>query len=666
MSEAERRGTAGAGGRRATLLAVAGLMLALFLVALDQTIVGTALPQIIADLQGFERYAWVTTAYLLASTAMIPVIGKLGDIYGRKWFILGGILVFLVGSALCGAAWGMLELIIFRGIQGLGAGMIFANIFTSVADIFPDPARRAKYQGVFFGVFALSSVVGPALGGWITDNLDWRWVFYVNLPLGLFSLLALPFALPQSTKRRSASIDYPGAVTITASVVALLLALSWVGEGYDWGATRVVWGFVVSAALLAAFVPLELRAREPIIPLSLFGGRVFATASVLMFLVGLGMFGIILYTPLFVQGVLGETATNSGTVLTPLVLSMTAVGVIGGQIIARVRRVKPFTLLGTVVMTFGTYLLTTLDTGSSTFTVAVFLAVTGLGLGLIMPTVTLAVQSTVPVEILGVATSATQFIRSLGSTVGTAVVGSLVTRGYAEDLAANAPAQAPERLVSALDNPQALVNPEAREALSEAASAFPGGGQVVEGVVSVARDALSGSIHDGFVFVFAAVGASILAALVMRNVRLEDAPGVASPTAARPAAETAASPPLHAPEPSVVPRLAEAFGRDRALSARDEALRGLLSSVNGMHEPAERRRASAALLSLAERIERGNGDYPNLVRAASELANGHGGTERERAVHASRRIVRPLRERLLREGLGSEPAPALSSDAPSS
>jgi MFS family permease len=198
-------------GRWGTVLAVAGLMLALFLVALDQTVVGTALPKIIAELNGFERYAWVTTAYLLASTSMIPVIGKLGDIYGRKWFIVGGIVVFLTGSALCGAAWGMTELILFRGIQGLGAGMIFSNVFTSVADIFPDPANRARYQGLFSGVFALSSVVGPTLGGWVTDNLDWRWIFYINLPLGIFSLFALPFVLPHSGRsRRRAKIDYRG------------------------------------------------------------------------------------------------------------------------------------------------------------------------------------------------------------------------------------------------------------------------------------------------------------------------------------------------------------------------------------------------------------------------------------------------------------------------
>jgi MFS family permease len=200
---------------------------------LDQTVVGTALPRVIANLYGFSRYAWVTTAYLLTSTAMIPVVGKLGDIYGRKWFIIGGVAVFLIGSALCGAAWGMTKLILFRGLQGLGAGMIFSNIFTSVADIFPDPARRAKYQGVFFGVFALSSVVGPVLGGWITDNSSWRWVFYFNLPLAFFSLIVLPFVLPQISHRRRVRIDYPGAAAITASVSALLRALSWVGASYD-------------------------------------------------------------------------------------------------------------------------------------------------------------------------------------------------------------------------------------------------------------------------------------------------------------------------------------------------------------------------------------------------------------------------------------------------
>src|SRR5215210_3950828 len=527
--------------RGSIVIAVAGLMLALFLVALDQTIVGTALPKIIADLDGFEKYAWVTTAYLLASTSMIPVIGKLGDLYGRKWFIVGGVVVFLIGSALCGAAWGMTELILFRGIQGLGAGMIFSNIFTSIADIFPDPARRAKYQGVFFAVFSLSSVIGPTLGGWITDNYSWRWVFYVNIPLGLFSLVVLPFVLRQSERRPGAKIDFLGAATITASVASLLLALSWVGEGFAWGDTRVVAGFIISAVLLAAFIPIELRAPEPVIPLSLFKSRVFTTSALLMFFVGVGMFGIILYTPLFVQGALGKTATGSGAVLTPLVFAMTFVGILGGQIIARVRRVKPFTIVGTVLMAFGVYLLTTLDVESTQATVALYLAVTGLGLGLIMPTATLAVQNSVEKRMLGVATSATQFVRSLGSTVGTAVIGSIVTKGYAENLATDAPSEAPDRLVGALENPQALVSDEARQALERAASAFPGGDQLVGQLVATARVALSDSVHDGFLFVLVSVLGAVLVALAMKNVRLAEQPSAVPAEQPGPAGEVGAT-----------------------------------------------------------------------------------------------------------------------------
>jgi MFS family permease len=441
-------------------------------------------------------------------------------------------------------------------------------------------------------------------------------------------------------------------------VSALLLALSWVGEGDAWDANRVVAGFVVAAVLLAVSVPVELRAPEPVIPLSLFKSRVFTTSSLLMFLVGLGMFGVILYTPLFVQGALGKTATGSGTVLTPLVFAMTFVGIVGGQIIARVRRVKPFTIFGAVVMSFGIYLLTTLDTGSTQATVALYLAVTGLGLGLIMPTATLAVQNTVERGMLGVATSATQFIRSLGSTVGTAVIGSIVTKGYADRLVANAPAQAPDQLVRALENPQALVSDAARQALERAASAFPGGEQVVGQVVGAARAALSDSIHEGFVFVLVAVLGAVVVSLAMKNVRLQE-PRSAAPPADRfvpadggdatgGAAITAAGP-RNVRDTALVPRLAEAFRNDRARNPRDAALAGLLASLNGMSSPAERKRAAAALLSLANRIESGNGDYPNLTRAAAGLANGRGGDERERAVHASKTVIRPLRQKLRAE-----------------
>jgi EmrB/QacA subfamily drug resistance transporter len=511
------------------------------------------------------------------------------------------------------------ELILFRGFQGLGAGMIFSNVFTSVADVFPDPANRARYQGLFSAVFALSSVVGPTLGGWITDNVDWRWIFYVNLPLGIFSLFALPFVLPQIGRRRRVRIDYLGATAITASVVALLLALSWVGQGDAWDARRVVAGFVVSGVLLAAFIPIELRAAEPVIPLSLFRSRVFTSASLLMFFVGIGMFGLILYTPLFVQGVLGKTATGSGTVLTPLVCSMAVVSVIGGQIIARVRRVKPFTLTGTVVMSVGIYLLTTLDVSSTPATVALYLAVTGLGLGWIMPTANLAVQSTVDRRILGVAISATQFMRSIGATVGTAVIGSIVTKGYAEGLVANAPPRAPERLVSALENPDVLVSEAARQALARVATAFPGGERMLAQVIQAARESLSSSIHDGFVFVLFASGFAIIAALFMKNIRLE------------------------------------ARGTEIAVPG-DRAQRDQESLV-----------AALALLDLSRRIEGANGSSPHLIRAASNLVSADGdSSERTLALRANEEILKPLSQVLLLNYLRQKNSEATSREGANS
>jgi multidrug resistance protein len=235
--------------RRDTALAVGGLMLVLFLVSLDQTIVGTAMPRVIAELQGFALYAWVTTAYLLAETTVIPIVGKLGDQYGRKWLTVAGVAVFLVGSILCGVAGSMLQLIVFRGLQGLGGGMLLATTFALIADIFPDPTQRAKYQGMFFAVFGLSSVIGPVLGGAITDALGWRWIFYVNLPIGLFALAVLPRVLPQTQRQGRGSVDYLGAIVVTLAIVALLLALSWVGQGRPWSAPEVVGGLLVALVL---------------------------------------------------------------------------------------------------------------------------------------------------------------------------------------------------------------------------------------------------------------------------------------------------------------------------------------------------------------------------------------------------------------------------------
>lgn len=280
-------------GTRGTIFAVAGLALVLFLVSLDQTVVGTAMPRIVADLRGFELYAWVTTAYLLAETAAIPIVGKLGDLYGRKWITVAGVAIFISTSALCGIAPNMLSLVIFRGLQGLGGGAIMATVFTLIADIFPNPTQRAKYQGVFFAVFAISSVVAPFIGGIITDALNWRWVFYVNLPLGLLALAVLPRVLPNTERVPNARIDFLGALVITVAVVGVLLALTWIGDGAAWNEPRVLASLVIGLVALAAFFPIEMRAPEPILPLGLFRNRALAVCSLLLLFSGVSMFGII-------------------------------------------------------------------------------------------------------------------------------------------------------------------------------------------------------------------------------------------------------------------------------------------------------------------------------------------------------------------------------------
>ncbi|HEX9057756.1 MAG TPA: MFS transporter, partial [Ktedonobacterales bacterium] len=310
-----------------------GLLLTLLLSALDQTIVGTALPRIIGDLHGGDRYTWVVTGYLVASTTMIPVISKLSDQFGRKWFLMAGVVIFLIGSALSGASQTMNQLIAFRALQGIGGGMLMSLIFTLIGDIFP-PAERARWQGLFTGVFALASVIGPAAGGWITDNTSWRWVFYVNLPVGIAAFLALLIWLPANISARSSRyrgraalrrIDFPGALTAAGATVSLLLGLTWGGQIYDWNSPQVIGVLVAAGVLFIAFFIVERFAVEPLLPLDLFKNQVFAVGALLALGVGLALFAVAIYLPLFIQAVLGQTATNSGTVITPLTVTM-AVG----------------------------------------------------------------------------------------------------------------------------------------------------------------------------------------------------------------------------------------------------------------------------------------------------------------------------------------------------
>jgi EmrB/QacA subfamily drug resistance transporter len=434
---------------------VAGLLLTLLLSALDQTIVGTAMPRVVSELHGFEHYAWVTTAYLLTSTTVVPIVGKLSDLYGRRWFLLGGTAFFLLTSGLCGLSQDMTQLIVFRGLQGLGGGVLMSTVLTVISTLFP-PAQRARMQGLFSAVFGLASIVGPLLGGYLTDQLSWRWVFYVNLPVGIVALTVLwLFYRDIGPRRRLVSIDYLGAATLTAAVVPLLLALSWGGAEHPWASPQVIGLVLVSVLMVAAFLWTEAHAAEPILPLSLFHNRVLAISALAIGIVGVAMFGTILYIPLFVQGVIGTNATQSGSVLTPMMFAMIGSSVAGGQVIARTGKYKCMAVGGLALTSVGLLLLAGMGPSTDYSTAVRNMVLIGFGLGPVMPTFTLASQSAVRVEQIGVATSLTQFARSIGGTLGTAIFGSLLINGVGPG-------------VQGLLLPGAAVAPELKPALAEA------------------------------------------------------------------------------------------------------------------------------------------------------------------------------------------------------
>ena len=502
---------------------MAGLILTLLLSALDQTIVGTAMPRIIAQLNGFERYAWVTTLYLLTSTITVPIVGKLSDMYGRKYFLLIGAIIFVIASALCGASGdlplpfdGMNQLILFRGLQGIGGGMITGIVFAVIGDIFP-PAERGKVQGMFAGVFGLSSVVGPALGGWITDNLSWRWVFYVNLPVGILAIAALFIAFPyfaaEGGKRR---IDWAGVATLIATLVPILLALTWVTT-YGWGSTRVIGLLLFGFVMLGVFIFAESRAEEPILSLELFKNRVFTVSAVALFMTGMGMFGAILFIPLFMQGVQGVSATASGSLLTPLMLALITGSVASGQLVSRLGRYKMVAIVGLAIMTVGLFLLSGMHSDTTRWIIVRNMLVVGLGLGLTMPIYTLAVQNSVDRRMLGVATAATQFFRQIGGTVGTAIFTSLMLTRYHEQFNANVPAGVPAEALTAFDNPLQLAQilPQLQQQFGQT----PAGAQLLPVLLTNVKESLVYAIQGSFL-----LAAVLLAIALIVNFFLQDLP----------------------------------------------------------------------------------------------------------------------------------------------
>jgi EmrB/QacA subfamily drug resistance transporter len=432
-------------GKRRTLIVFFGLMLGMLLAALDQTIVSTALPRIVRDLGGFQHYSWVFSAYMLGATVTVPLYGKLSDIYGRRPFFLLGIALFSAGSIISGLATSMEMLIAGRAIQGLGAGGLIPLAIAAIGDIIP-PRQRGKWQGFLGAVFAAASVIGPATGGWLTDNASWRWCFFVNLPLAALALAVVWFGFVRRPRREEHSIDYLGAVLLTGGAASGLLGAVWGGTEYPWGSAVIVGLFAMAAALLGAFVFQERRAKEPILPLDLFRERTFAAAAVAVFAIGAAMFATIIYVPLFVQGVLGDSASGSGAVLTPLMLGIITTSMVAGQLVSRTGHYRPVLVVGPPLLAFGFFLLAGLGVDSSRLEVTRDVVIVGLGIGLMMQTLTVAVQNSVSRRALGVATASTQFFRTVGAMAGVSVMGAIVT----SRLGGNAVGATPAALSAAL------------------------------------------------------------------------------------------------------------------------------------------------------------------------------------------------------------------------
>ncbi|NUK29830.1 MFS transporter [Parageobacillus sp. VR-IP] len=403
---------------------ITGLIIAMLFGALDGTIVGTAMPRIVGELGGLSLMTWLTTAYMLTSTTVVPIAGKLADLLGRRVIYVTGLVIFMVGSALCGMANDMTELIICRGLQGIGGGIMMPMAMVVIGDVFTGK-ERAKWQGVFGGLYGLASVIGPQIGGFIVDHLNWRWVFYINLPVGILATIFIAMGLSKYKAEGPVKFDLAGMFTMVVGVVSLLLALTFGGDKYEWTSWQIIALFAAALVFLTLFVFVERKAEEPILPMHLFKHRTFIVLNGIGFLMSVGMFGAIMFVPFFMQGVVGVSATQSGTIMTPMMITMIIGSIVGGRTVYKIG-VKSQLFIGMAVLAAGFGLLSTMGVDTSKFTATLYMIVLGLGMGLVMPILTLALQESFPKSELGVVTSSSQFFRAVGGTFGITVLGAIM------------------------------------------------------------------------------------------------------------------------------------------------------------------------------------------------------------------------------------------------
>lgn len=500
------------------------IIAALFFSAINQTIVSTAMPRIIAVLSGMEYYSWVITIYMLTSTLATVLVGKLSDIYGRKPFMLAGIVIFMIGAFMTGLSKDIFDLILYRGIQGVGAGIIMATVFSAVGDLF-SPRERGKWTGVMMAVFGFSSVIGPTLGGWLVDHFAWKWLFWIFLPLGIVAFVMILLLFPKTEKKKSESIDYAGSFFLSLAIIALLLGFTWAGSKYDWASFEIIGLFAAAAVFTVIFIFVERVAKSPVLPLSLFRNDIITVSNVIGFLMNAGMMGALIYLPFFVQGVEGISPTYSGYVTMPMSIGMVIMSSVIGRLISKTGQYKRYALIGLPIMVAGMLIMVVMN---SVWLAVVAMIVFGIGLGVGMPIFSLTVQNAARPDELGVATASSQLFRNLGGTIGIAVMGTIMQSSLVRNLSNGAassggvdfnqldPAVA-EQLVE-LQNPQMLLD---QPKLLELQSTLPTDIQpIVAKMLETLREALSSSLSVVFLWGTVLIAVALVLSFFLREIPL--------------------------------------------------------------------------------------------------------------------------------------------------